>query len=290
MIAEQLAAFIDEAASQIYASFTERLAYFCALFLDKPYELSPLGEGEQGRFDQSPLMRFDAFDCLTYVNLVLALSFSKNSDEVKTYVLKLNYYDAIPTYINRFHFMSLDWNVQNQKNGFVCDVTNTIRNESGEVIAAHAITEIDKRAWFQKHTTSQFKICDFDDAPKRLQYLHDKANDYAPQLQGLHFLPLEKLFDAKGRPLNFIFNQIKDGCIIEIVRPSWDLREKIGTRLHVSHLGFVFWASGELFFYHASQKEGKVARVLLSDYLHDCLDSPTISGINLQLPSNVTKA
>jgi len=43
----------------------EGIRVFSALFLNKPYFLGPLGEGQHGKFDQSPLYRTDKFDCQT---------------------------------------------------------------------------------------------------------------------------------------------------------------------------------------------------------------------------------
>ena len=45
-------------------------------FKEIEYSLNPLGENFG--IDNDPLYRFDKFDCLTYVETVLALHFAKN--------------------------------------------------------------------------------------------------------------------------------------------------------------------------------------------------------------------
>ena len=283
MITEQINNFFNEDALQNMDGIKARLGYFSALFLGAPYMLSSLGEGEHGQFDQTPLMRFDAFDCLTYVNTVLALSFSKTPGDVKPYLLRLNYYNATPSYFNRFHFISLDWNIQNQRNGFIRDITNTICDEKGDILAEYATTEVNKASWYQKHQLSQVRRLNAKNNKEYLCLLKEKTADLLPQATSIYFLPLKKLFTAEGVPVNFIFDQVPTGAVVEIVRPAWDLREKIGTRLHVSHLGFVIRESGQLFFYHASLDQKRVSCESLSDYLHKQLEKPTIGGIAVQL-------
>ena len=68
-----------------------------------------------------------------------------------------------------------------------------------------------------------------------------------------------------------------------MVRPNWDLEATIGTRLDVSHLGFVIHTPVGIMFRHASSTQKRVVETSLLDYLHDCLDNPTIKGINIQL-------
>jgi len=88
---------------------------------------------------------------------------------------------------------------------------------------------------------------------------------------------------------NFIFNQLPELFILEIVRPNWDLTEKIGTHLNVSHLGFAFKKKSkpenkndQWIFRHASSEEKKVVDVSLENYLKRYLHHETVKGINVQ--------
>lgn len=236
-------------------SVFDRIDFFSKQFLGASYLT--------GAQSEDRLYRFDGFDCVTYVSTVLALAISKDPDDFERNILGINYYDAKPCFENRFHFMSCDWNVQNQKNGIVKDITQLILDDCKNALAIEAVGEIDKPSWYRR----QNKL-----VPSSAQVI--KAR--------ILYLPLTSLFDKAQKPIEAIFSQIPQAAIIEIVRPNWDLRDKIGTRLHVSHLGFVFWKNRQLLFRHASSKQGGVVEVLLTDYLSACIDSPTIKGINVQ--------
>ncbi len=246
-----------------FPRLVDRVDYYSNYFLGKPYLAGAQGEGVDGEFDRSPLYRFDCFDCVTYVNNVLALSLSKSSAEFERNLLKINYYNSTPTYEKRFHFMSCDWNTQNQKNKIVKDITKTVLDANGEVLAIEAIGDIDKPNWycFQK---------------KRVP---DSA---CVEVASIPFLPLDKIFDAHRIADTYILSQIPHASIIEIVRPNWDLRDKIGTKLHVSHLGFVFQKNNQLVFRHASSKQSVVVEVPLLKYLQGQLEIDSIRCINIQ--------
>lgn len=91
------------------------------------------------------------------------------------------------------------------------------------------------------------------------------------------------MFDKHGDPNHYLFAQIPDGAIIEIIRPNWGLTKEMGTHLNVSHLGFAFWKNDQLIFRHASATDGQVVDVPLISYLKAALNSPTIKGINVQV-------
>lgn len=253
----------------------DRIDYASQYFLGKPYITNPQGEGENSEIDQAPLFRFDGFDCVTYVNTVLALALSNNPVSFQKNLLKINYYHAIPKYENRFHFMSVDWNPQNQKNNIVRDVTENIVDEKQCAIAMIAEGEIDKPNWFLKKSANESDV--------RAQKLKEYAKQFQKTVSRIPYLPLFKLFDGNKNPRSFIFNQIPDVSVIEIVRPNWNLKEKIGTNLHVSHVGFAIREKDQLYFRHASSEQKSVVEVLLSDYLKNYLDSETVRGINIQI-------
>ena len=276
--------FFDKQVSDI--SQAEKIEYFSRKFLGSPYCLGALGEGKQSLFDQNPLYRFDCFDCLTYVNTVLALAVSSNWAEFTQTMIRLNYYDIDPQYVNRFHFMSVDWNIENEKSGFIADVTTTIKDSEGKSFALCAEAVIDRPAWFKKRSLQDLKLIDpitQENALRLLAQLHLAAEDKKPEQAKVMYLPIEKLFNQEGEVITSIFEQIPHASIVEIVRPNWDLRETIGTHLLVSHLGFVFQTEKGVMFRHATSIEKRVVEVPLSMYLQNCLRIPTIKGINIQV-------
>ncbi len=66
---------------------------------------------------------FDGFDCMTFVEVSLALALSSSIEEYKRNILAIRYYDSIPAPAYRKHFAYADWLRSNswllkEKNGF----------------------------------------------------------------------------------------------------------------------------------------------------------------------------
>lgn len=89
-------------------------------FLGARYQLSPLGEG-RGR-DSDPLMRFDAFDCLTLVEQVMALAIAPTWEDVPQTLLRIRY-DGDAVWEKRKHIMEAQWLPLNVRAGFLEDIT-----------------------------------------------------------------------------------------------------------------------------------------------------------------------
>jgi hypothetical protein len=263
----------------------DRLDKISGIFLQKPYYLGALGEGLAGRYDQYPLYRADAFDCLTFVETVLAIALAHDLTSFQKNMKHIRYQDGKVSYITRNHFTDLDWNPNNQRQGFLEDITTRVRDEQQHPIAQMAEAEIDKPSWYQHITVDRIRLVkpDADAQKQRLDELIKKGQSFPLATARIPYLPLTALFDADGEPKERIFKQIPNGVVIEIIRPNWDLRDKIGSHLNVSHLGFGFWHDGVLIFRNASTLKGQVVDQSLAEYLRATLQSPTIKGINIQI-------
>lgn len=254
----------------------KKLSHF---FLGKPYILGSLGEGKTGKFDQSPLYRTDAFDCVTYVSTILALAKSNNFYDFEQTLKKIQYRNSNVTYETRFHFIELDWNRQNQLAGFIQDITaNICKNcRQSSVI-------IDKPAWFKNADFKRIKLLHSVSpqlANKLLAELRNHAYAEAPTRSSITYIPLTELFVTQ----NDIFNQIPTPAIIEIVDKTKHLKKKISTDLNVVHLGFVININHELIFRYASTPHHKVVDVPLIQYLaryYKRTHQPQLIGINVQ--------
>lgn len=268
------------------SDMTLRLDTISANFLGKPYLLGALGEGSHARFDQEPRYRTDAFDCETYVTTVLALTLANNTQGFKQCLSKLRYHNGQVSYITRNHFTELDWNLNNQHQGFVKDITESFQDKNKVPVAKMARALIDKPSWYQHFTLATIRLQsqDKEEQTKRLAELKRRGAKLQKTNAQLPYIPLTSLFNAKGEPNKYLFAQIPNGAIVEIVRPNWNLREQIGTNLNVSHLGFVFWKKGVPTFRQASSIYNKVVDVPLIDYLKQAHEqSPTVKGINVQI-------
>lgn len=267
------------------SSMQYRIDWFSEQFKGAKYILGALGEGADAPYDQYPKYRVDGFDCDTYVNTVLALA---TANSLKTFQQCINfnrYTNGKISYINRNHFTSLDWNKYNQQRGLLKDITLNITNKQKRPVALYANTLIDKPGWYAHKNIDSIRLQQRNDdlQKKRLSELKIKGSHLKAIRSQIPYIPLTALFPKDDKPDDYLFSQIPNGAIIEIIRPDWNLREKIGTNLDVSHLGFAIWKNKQLFFREASSIYGSVVDVSLVDYLNDARKSPTIKGINVQV-------
>ncbi|MDO4423172.1 MAG: DUF1460 domain-containing protein [Pseudomonadota bacterium] len=102
-------------------------------FLGARYINSPLGEGCAP--DSDPLIRFDAFDCTTFVETVMA------NGDIET-LNQIRYKDGKIGFLNRNHFIESDWLVNN---------SDRVQNVSADYAQTKIRSVIiDKRSWFKK--------------------------------------------------------------------------------------------------------------------------------------------
>lgn len=263
-----------------YKNITDRIADYSKYFLGQQYKLYPIGEGVYGKFDRKPLYRTDMFDCFSYVTFVLSLAESKNLAEFKTNYIKINYINGKVAFTNRYHFTN-DWNKANAENGYLVDITDKILDQKGKPIYKIGATKIDKPNWYKNLTLGRVQSTSL---LKQLQKIgaHSKS-----EISVINYLPLAKLFNDNEQPNMYLFKQIPSGSIIEIVRVNWDLTKTVGTDLDVSHVGFAIRTEKGLMFRAASSSEdwgSGVIDIPLAEYLKNCLNTPSIGGINVQLP------
>ncbi len=108
--------------------------YIGKQYLGAKYVNDPLGE--EMAPDSDPLVRYDAFDCTTFVETALA-----NGD--KDLLTKIRYKDGEIGFLTRNHFIEYDW-VQNN-NRIVKNVSDKYNTNT----AKRTVT-IDKQRWFKR--------------------------------------------------------------------------------------------------------------------------------------------
>ena len=109
--------------------------YIGEKYLGATYAIDPLGEGVNSIPDSDPLIRFDAFDCQTFVETALA-------DDDLEQLNKIRYNDGKIGFINRNHFFIPDWLTNNS------GLIKNISSDFGKTDIHGAI--INKGAWFNK--------------------------------------------------------------------------------------------------------------------------------------------
>ncbi|MEE9452158.1 MAG: N-acetylmuramoyl-L-alanine amidase-like domain-containing protein, partial [Gammaproteobacteria bacterium] len=168
---------IPEAKSR---DFPTKIATLSEYFLETEYVLGPLGEGESGQFDQRPLYRTDAFDCVTYVETIIALANSYDLEEFKQHMLNIRYENDEPSFLSRNHFTSVDWNKSNNNKGYINDITYKFTDESGAPVAINASTIINKPGWYQHFKANRLELLKSvtkEETEQLLDELRNLAND-----------------------------------------------------------------------------------------------------------------
>ncbi len=150
---------------------TDAQNYFGEQYLNSKYLKDPLGE--EKALDKDPLIRFDAFDCTTFVETSLA-----DGDVEK--LCKIRYKNGKVDFVSRNHFVETDW-IGN--NGF-----ENVSDLYGAVSERKVV--IDKKSWFKK--------------------VHNIDTDFQKQTVSIKYIPYKNLskIDVQS-PLVVLF--IHDG-------------------------------------------------------------------------------
>ena len=211
-----------------------------AKFLGRPYILDALGEGQGAIKDSDPLYRTDAFDCLTFVETVLAHTISQEGAsraEIENTLSTIRYRDGAVSFENRHHFQYPDWTTGNQK--LLTDTTIDLAKSINAKTATSTIN-LCRKNWFKKSHNVELSS-----SYKNTAECEDVTITYIP------FSELEqhiqKLETIQTTPLVFM-TVIND--------PT--LPEKIGTEYNISHTGFIIPSSGKIYIRHASVIAKKV--------------------------------
>ncbi len=200
-------------------------------FLGTPYTTSPLGEG-QGK-DADPLIRFDAVDCLTFVEETMAISFANEPREVEPILIDLRYAREV-AFDDRNHLMEAQWLPHNLAKGFVRDVTRRYGGDSTEVV----------------HKTL---------TPTTWASRSSRALGLSPNRQpvgtfDLPIIPIDRV--------SAVAKRIPSGTILAVVREN---RPYKPTR--ISHVGFVLHRGQKTYLRHATLRAAKVVDEEFSSFL-----------------------
>ena len=221
-------------------------------FLEKPYALGPLGE-EKG-IDSDPLYREDKFDCLTFVETVLAKLYSKD-ENIVSIMNKIRYKNGFVSFETRNHFQNPDW-IRNNKD-IVENVSNNISKSVLKKNASKSIINLDKKSWFKKNYNIDVNI--------------------QTETVSLDFIRLD---DFKNNMEKFISFIDKPYIFMTVINDN-KLKEKIGTEADVLHTGFLIKKNDKLYLRHASSVAGKVVDNDFEKYIEKIQKNPKYLGFSL---------
>lgn len=208
-------------------------------FIGTPYLIDSLGEGSESSFDTDPLIRFDKFDCQTFVETVLAIKLSKTDDSIKENMIKIRYKNNVISFENRNHFIEYDWIKNNESKGILTDITTET---------------FDSKLIQQFSATLSYKT--FIESKKYKLNL----NKFRPLVVAK--LETISIYDAV---LHNQLEKIPNESILLITRKNY-FNKKFKTKLIVTHMGLVIKKDNRLIFRHADRRKG-VKDNLLKDYL-----------------------
>lgn len=245
--------------------FAQRLRAIAEIFLDVEYGPWKYGSSIKEHDDFNYIL--NRLDCVTYVEVVLALvNINVNQDyldfvqDFEQNLRKIHYRDAVPTFLNSNHFFCVDWIPNNR--AIISDVTSEIYNSSKEAVA-----NINKPEWFRRHAINNNK-----------ELAAETLEQIPAVISKIPYICKEEVLAEQQK----LIQVIPDICIVNIVRPNWDLTATIGTHLNLSHLGLAFKESNaDISFFHASSIYKKVVQDTLYNYVLSQKNSPTVRGINI---------
>ncbi len=209
-----------------HGTHAERLDALSALFVGRPYAPSPLGEGPAGRVDTDPIARFDRFDCVTYVEQVMALAWHERLDVAVAELQRVRYTDGTIRYGARKHIMMAQWIPENLADGFVRDITAAVAGPSASV--------------------AELRVEDDAFVSGAGQALRLARGDRPLGLYRLPILPVSALPSR--------IDQVPHGTIITSIRAA-----RRGVPYRASHVGLVVVdQDGKRLVRHAHRRRGRV--------------------------------
>ena len=114
----------DVARSVVNEPLAYRMKAVSDPFLGLPYKIDGHGEGIGP--DADPPARYDAFDCLTFLEEIMALALAGDPVSAPFFRQAIRYKDGQVDYSKRHHFMMAQWIPENIDAGFVEDITHTL--------------------------------------------------------------------------------------------------------------------------------------------------------------------
>jgi hypothetical protein len=235
----------------------QRLQHLLELYLDTPYLLSAIGDGPESEFDQFPLYRTDAFDCLSYSALVFVLLHATDLATLQALWQQLNY-NAEISFLQRKHFMESDWLPG------LCEI-NMARAITAQFASKKIDLKIDTAAWINKTTADKIRLLDAsaDDVSSKVQHLKKLATGIKPKNICFEYIAVH---DCLANNFSELRARLPEYTFVAFADTGLNLRDKIGTDLAVTHCGVVRSHAGDLCLYHASSEHKKIVAVDFVDY------------------------
>ena len=220
--------------------------------LGAPYLLSALGEGEG--FDPDPRLRLDAFDCTTFVETALALTWRDELGAATQLLDDVRYVRGEVGFETRRHLMTSQWIPGLVADGFVEDVTRAVGGDGARTVHF----ELTEARWTQRTIARALPL-----PAARVPF----------GTYDLDYLPLEVALQR--------LDEIPSGAILNVIRADWRPAPDV-----VTHQGLVIRRDGVdgPLVRHASPISRRVIDEPLKRMLERYRDRPRkwrVIGVNL---------
>lgn len=220
---------LNEAAAQKFSSPGARTIYIARMFEGRPYVAHTL-EGDEERLT----INLDELDCTTFVDVVLALSYTIAErrlgwQDFEYNLRRMRYRNGeIDGYASRLHY-NCDWAMDNIHRGNITDAT-TLSPKCSYIIRSIDYMTQHRDAYPALADSATFaRIAETENGYRNHRFPYIKVND----------LPSK---EVQGR--------LREGDVVAFVSKLKDL--------DVTHLGFLVKVDGRLHVLHASSTNGKV--------------------------------
>ena len=218
----------------------EKMVYFSERFVGAPYLLVCEGEGENGRYETQPLLNLHQLNCMTYCEIVVALSLSRNYEEMFNILQHIRYRDGYISMATRNHYTMVDWLPANS--WCLEEVTRKV----GGADIVESVRTIRHNAFF--------KSKGIDDLPV---VLPDREVAVA-------FIPLKKLILHE--------DSLQNGDIVALIQDKPDIFS--------AHMLLIIKKNGGTWFRHASLGAGKVVDEAFAAYINKISRNPLYQGMS----------
>jgi hypothetical protein len=242
-------------------------------FLGKNYfDYNALKVNEHYFLEELPLFSIANFDCVTFVETVLAIHISNNFNNFLENIKKIRYKDANMDFFNRNHFMTVDW----EKNNSWLLENYT---ENYPVVKSKSI-EVNKKNWIIAQHHALFEYLKNNDDLKKLDEFEVYNGD-------IKYISVDEVINNKD-----FYKNMPAESIVFIIKDFSKIKKDFGTELDVSHVGFLFRKKNELrkyfkflddeklIFIHSSVIRGKITSQNFVTYITDMTEkSKNLEGI-----------
>ncbi len=215
-------------------TISESVLLFGKSFIGRPYVAHTL----EGNATEQLVVNFRKFDCTTFVESVMGLSFAWHDAQLKAtkgslddiyrrYLTRIRYRNGqLDGYASRLHYFS-EWLADNERKGLIRDIS---RHITGSMQVSKPVSYMTAATW--KYPAMQ--------DPAVYKQIAQAENEISQQ--AFAFIPKKNLRQAE--------NQLRDGDIIMLTAAR--------TGLDMKHCGFAVWQNGKVYLLHASSDFGMV--------------------------------